>query len=393
MTWAERAARVIPGGVNTYSKSRTQLPFNAPDAIERAIGYVLYSTDNRAFIDWTMGLGAVSLGYGATDSAIQVVGSNVYGIASALETEFAEQFVKLLPWPDAMVRFGLHGSDATWAAVRAARHLTGRDQVISQGYHGTAGEYCPNPNGIPKALRELTIEWDGRSTLPEESVACVIVEPDGVFDLAALRRWCDDSGALLVFDEVLTGFRTDGYFHSNGSVTPDFLCAAKAISNGVPLSIVAGPRKWMGEPFSGGIGYSMTHLGNTAGLAAGLETMRQYQGSDVIAKLHETGAILRSAWNGTCSEYGIDLQLTGSDSRLVVKYPSLAHKTVLAEEMFDRGICFTVGFTPCFAHDGLAITRTITAARESIGVLARQWDDPKPRGPVMTLGFRKMVTL
>lgn len=387
-SWVDRANKVIPGGVNTYSKSRSQLPFNAPEAIRGASGYVLFGSDGKRYVDWTMGLGAISLGY------VSHLDGTIYGIASTLETEYAERFVKHLPWPDAMVRYGLHGSDPTEAAVRAARFLTGRDRIISQGYHGTAGEFCPNPKGIPKALRELTVEWDGQF-LPTQTkeFACVIVEPDAVLDLGELRRWCDATGTLLIFDEVLTGFRTKNYFIANGDVTPDLLCAAKAIGNGAPISVVAGPAKYMHEPFSGGIGYSRTYLGETRGLQAAMDTLDVYERDPVIHWLHGTGSILRAAWGGTCSELGIDLPLTGADSRLVVKYPSLAHKTVLMEEMFDRGICFTVGFTPCYAHDPEAITKTISAFRESLKVLASQWDNPKPRGATASLPFRKMTTL
>jgi glutamate-1-semialdehyde aminotransferase len=392
--------RVYPAGTGTYSKGQSQFPGNAPRFAVSGRGSRIICSDGQEYIDWTAGLGAIVLGYADPDVNAAVAGvlarGNIFGLPHAMEFELAEVVADLMPWPDAAVRFGKHGSDVTSAAIRAARHLTGRKAIISHGYHGYHDGLCPNPNGTVSGI--WTADWDGKTPLTQQdlsNVAAVIIEPDGVPDLVGLRKACTEAGALLVFDEVLTGFRMPGYtFAKNSGVTPDYITLAKAISNGIPLSAIAGPYDLM-QPFAGDIGFSFTYGGELTGIAAGLATIDKFKREPVIERLWTVGFAIRDAWDRACERHGILLPLNGLTPRTVVAYPSLAHKTLFTQQMWARGVAWTVGATAMFAHTGEDVDKTISAINESLGVLASAWDDPMRlvEGSAISLPYRQMVTV
>lgn len=393
----ERAARVIPAGTQTFSKARSQLPANAPSHITHGFRGHVWGSDEREYIDWTMGLGAISLGYADPHvwSAVvdQLNAGTIFGLAHPIEVEFAEQLVKLLPWPDAQVRYGKNGSDATAGAVRAARALTGRDEVLSIGYHGWQDWCCPNKTGIPVAVQRLTEDNLSSGVVPmSRDYACIIVEPDLVADLADLRASCDATGTLLIFDEVLTGFRTPGFSYAKWKgITPDLICFAKAIANGFPLSVVAGPEHFM-RVFAGDVGYSFTFGGETLSIAAALATVKKMQRVPVIDRLWEVGREIQEHWNALDSALGLFMPLQGLAPRTVVRYPTLAHRSLVSQEMFRRGVMWTVGATACYAHTDDDVALTCDAITETLQLVARAKDPAElVIGPIVSHPYRTMT--
>lgn len=372
-------------------------------------GSHILASDGRDYIDFTCGLGAISLGHSDDDvnEAVrrQLQKGTIFGLPTQIEFDMADALADWMPWKDYGVKYGKHGSDVTQAAIRAARFITGRDRIISSGYHGWGDAFCPNRGGIPQDISDLTIEaladWSRSFCMDDgcvcwSDIACVIVEPDIVAeDLIAMREWCDKAGALLIFDEVLTGGRCPGFTYAKWKgVTPDLICLAKAISNGVPLSVIAGKAEYM-KVFGGDIGFSFTYGGETTSLAAGIATLAKYQREPVIEHLWRVGDELRQWWDIEEARLGLDIPLTGLSPRTVVKYPSLAYKTLISQEFIRRGILFTVGFTACYAHTAEDVYRTRNAISEVLDIVANCDGQPERlvEGPLIQLGFRKMTTL
>lgn len=398
MNVGERADRFIPAGTQTYSKARSQFPAIAPRFAFEGQGARVLCSDGRWYTDWTAALGPIVLGYrhpivqAAVHKAVD--DGPIFGLPTELEGEVAELLVGIVPCAE-RVRFGKNGSDVTNAAVRAARALTGRDVVVSDGYHGWTVA-CPNPNGMPLAelalVRPVTAGFGG---VDMRTVAAVIVEPDVIQrrdpdSLTWLRAQCDTAGTLLIFDEVLTGFRLAlGGAQAHFGVTPDLACFAKSMANGYSCSAVVGTKAAM-QPFAGGIGYSTTFGGETIGLAAAAATIRVLRSEPVIEHLWEIGHRLQDGWNALAKAHGLDLPCEGLPPRTVIRYPSLAHKTLITQEMFRRGQLFTVGFTPTYAHQLEHVDAALLAADAAMHVLA-SCDDPRERieGPLIAPVYRK----
>jgi len=361
----ERAERTIPLGTQTFSKSRTQYPFGvSPYFIERAEGSRVWDVDGNEYIDFVNALAAVTLGYGDSDvtEAVrrQLECGVVFSLAHPLEMEVAELIVAMVPCAE-MVRFGKNGSDATAGAIRLARAFTGRDHVAVCGYHGWQDWYIGSTSrslGVPEVVRNLThgFTYNDLSSLEQlldqhsQQFAAVILEPmnltfpapgflQGVKDLAHRH------GALLVFDETITGFRlSNGGAQDLFGVEPDLATFGKGIANGYPLSAVAGRAdvmKLMEEVF-----FSFTMGGEALSLAAAKATLDKLQREPVTKTLAERG---QYALDGT-----IDLlRSTGMDQCIAVSghpawgflsfgdaggYSSFEIKTLFLQEMFARGI-------------------------------------------------------
>jgi len=259
--WLKRAASVIPSQTQTFSKGPTQWVRGVcPAFLERGEGPYVWDVDGNRYLDYVMALGSVTLGYGApeiTDSVQNQIqqGAN-FSMMHPLEVVVSEKIRSLVPCAE-MVRFGKNGSDATSGMVRAARAFTGRDRIACSGYHGWQDWYIGSTSrnkGVPRAVRNLThpFEYNNldslRKILKEHpgEFALVVLEPynisppDKTF-LEGVRDLAHQEGALLGFDEVITGFRVHpGGAQSLFGVTPDIAAFGKGIANGLPLSFVGG---------------------------------------------------------------------------------------------------------------------------------------------------------
>ena len=261
-----KAKRLIPSCTQTFSKGPTQFVQGAaPVFIARGQGSHVWDVDGNEYIDYPMALGPVILGhnYPAVTKAVskQLQEGTIFSLPHPLEIEVAEILVEIIPSAE-MVRFGKNGSDATSGAVRLARAYTGRDLIACCGYHGWHDWYIgatSRNRGVPEAVRRLTIPFeynnieDLRRIFEDHpgNVAAVIMEPVGITEpknefLPQVRELTQREGALLIFDEVVTGFRIAlGGAQEYFGVAPDLTCLGKAMANGYPLSAVVGRREIM----------------------------------------------------------------------------------------------------------------------------------------------------
>jgi glutamate-1-semialdehyde 2,1-aminomutase len=302
------AQQHIPGGVNSPVRAFKAVG-GTPLFFKRAAGAYLYDEDDQRYIDYVLSWGPMILGH-AYPPVIEAVRKKAldglsFGAPTELETELAQKVCAIIPNMD-KVRFVNSGTEATMSAIRLARGATGRDKIVKfEGcYHGHSDSLLvkagsgaltfgvPSSPGVPKSLADHTITLNYkdieqvRSVFAEigKEVACIIVEPvagnmncvppvDGF--LQALREVCDDSGALLIFDEVMTGFRV----HAQGSqarykVDADIITLGKVMGGGMPVGAFGGKQHIMDQIApTGPIYQAGTLSGNPVAMAAGLANL------------------------------------------------------------------------------------------------------------------------
>jgi glutamate-1-semialdehyde 2,1-aminomutase len=300
-------AAVVAGVTSTGSK-RPEVLFGASDGVPlrvtRAEGCRVWDEAGREYLDTTMALGAVALGYAyppVTEAVEGAVRAGVIGpLAPVLEEEVAERLAAILPGAEA-VRFLKTGAEAVAAAVRLARVYTGRESVVTCGYHGWL-DWCQEGEGVPSAVRALrrAVPFGDIAALDAAVAtgepAAIVVEPvveraPSVEWLVALRGRADATGAVLVFDEIKTGFRVArGGAAERWGVVPDLTVVGKALGNGFPIAAVCGRRDVLD-----GVGrtwISSTLATESVSLAAARAVLRTYQEQDVVGHLEAAGTRL-----------------------------------------------------------------------------------------------------
>lgn len=311
-TWRDRAAHSIPGGSSTGSKrpdalyGSRALDAAVPTHFERAHGCIVETPDGRSFVDCGMALGAVGIGYADADITRGVVAAaqagNVSALPHRLEVEVAERLVEVIPCAE-QVRFLRTGAEATAAAIRLARTITGRERVVTSGYFGWL-DWCSDARGVPAALKALTTtvpfnDIDALEAAAEgpEPPAAIIIEPL-VHDianrswLAAARTIAHECGAVLIFDEIKTAFRVrTGGVQSYHGITPDVTTLGKAMANGYPLAAVVGARDVMRAATDTWI--SSTAASESTGLAAARAVLDWHARTDVCQAMAMAGSRLQ----------------------------------------------------------------------------------------------------
>lgn len=393
----ERAQRVIPGCTQTFSKAPGAFVQGvSPTYLVGANGAYVTDVDGREYLDYIMALGPMILGYNHPDVVAAVHGQldasgPILSLPHPLEVELAERLVEMLPCAE-MVRFGKNGSDATAGAVRLARAYTGREIVAQWGYHGWQDWFIGATSrnlGVPQAVRSLTLPFayndiDSLRAVfdahPGE-VAAVVMEPVGVIEpedgyLEAVRDLTHERGALLIFDEVVTGFRLAlGGAQAHFGVTPDLACYGKAMANGFPLSALVGRREVMSlleEVF-----FSFTFGGEILSLAAALATLRALKTQPVLDHIWKRGASLRDGFNALCRELDVEgwVGCVGLPPRTVVQWrdvdtaEALVLKSLFQQEVIRRGVLFNGGLMISYAHTDADIERTLAVSREALTVV------------------------
>ncbi|MFB6080041.1 MAG: glutamate-1-semialdehyde 2,1-aminomutase [Haloferacaceae archaeon] len=350
----DRALSVMPGGVNSSVRATRPYPF----FVRRGDGAHVVDADGNRYLDYVMGYGPLLYGHDLpepVEAAIQsqVSAGPMYGAPTAVEVELAEFVARHVPSVD-MVRFVNSGTEATVSAVRLARGATGREKVVVMqgGYHGAqestlvegdADDPRPSSPGIPGAFAANTLpvpfnDSEAASRVFEahgEEIAAILVEPFlGNHGIVApvegyhahLRDLCDEHGALLVFDEVITGFRVGGLgcAQSKLGVTPDLTTFGKIVGGGFPVGAVGGRAEIMqeltpaGEVFQAG-----TFSGHPVTMAAGLESLRYAAENDVYDHVNRLGERLRE---------GIREILDGRDPAYTVVGTDSTFKTVFTRQ-------------------------------------------------------------
>ncbi|HTE45389.1 MAG TPA: SDR family oxidoreductase [Gemmatimonadaceae bacterium] len=370
--WA-RARGLIPGGTQTYAKGPGQYVGGvAPKYLRRGRGARVWDVDGNEFLDLSMAVGPLVLGYAyaPVDDAIrrQLEDGITFSLMHPLEVEVAEQIRDLVPYAKS-VRFSKTGADVTTAGIRVARAFTGRDKVLCCGYHGWHDWYIATTDragGIPESVRDLTFTFeynDPASYLNaiSDDVACVILEPM-VFQepakgfLELLRAECTRHGALLVFDEMWTGFRlATGGAQERYGVTPDLVTFSKAVANGMPLSVLAGRADVM-RLYERDLFFYTTFGGEALSLAAAQATLREISKHNVPEHLERVGGIMRDGYNAVATDLGIADRTAciGAGCRSLVTFTGipdpLVHKTLLQQEMIRRGILWSGGHVVSYSH-------------------------------------------
>ncbi|TFV91755.1 aminotransferase class III-fold pyridoxal phosphate-dependent enzyme [Oxalobacteraceae bacterium OM1] len=397
-----RALETIPLGTQTFSKSKTQFPHGvSPYFVTHGKGCRVWDVDGNEYIDFINSLAAITLGYNDEDVTkavrAQLDDGVIFSLAHPLEVKVAEKIVEMVPCAE-MVRFGKNGSDATAGAVRLARAYTGRDRVAVCGYHGWQDWYIGTTarnRGVPKATRDLTHTFTYndldslRRVLREYlgQVAAVVLEPmnlirpvDGF--LEGVKALAHEHGALLVFDETVTGFRyANGGAQEYFGVTPDLATFGKGVANGYPLSVIAGRAdvmRLMEEIF-----FSFTFGGEALSLAAALATLEKLQREPVLSTLAERGADLLRRVQGLIDKHRLAdvFTLSGHPAWSFLQmrdaggYTAWEIKTLFLQEMFARGILTLGSHNMCYAHGPNDIDQLLNAYDEVMPILRSALDD------------------
>jgi glutamate-1-semialdehyde 2,1-aminomutase len=394
---------LIPGGAHTYAKGDDQYPAGMAPVMKSGAGCRVQDLDGNEYVEFGAGLRSVTLGHGyepVLEAVRRWLGSGVnFTRPHHLERDAAERVIELIPSAE-MVKFGLNGSDATTGAVRLARGYTGRERVAICRQHPFFSIHdwfivtTPMPAGIPSAEGETTLHFDYNdlSSLaalfdryPGE-IAAVVLEPEtveppapGFFD--GLRELCDRHGALLILDEIITGFR----WHERGAqfvygIEPDLCAFGKGMANGFPLSVLAGRREIMRLGGYADDKDRVFLLSQTAGaepwaLAAMMAVIDAYEREGIAERLHQIGAELCRGVEKAVSDAGLSshFQLRGRDCNLVYAardeqgQPSQEFRTLVLQEFLDRGV-IAPSFVVNAAHDAAAIQHTVDVVAETMPV-------------------------
>ena len=366
------AESLIPLGSQTFSKSRTQYPVGiSPLFMHKAKGCYTWDIDGNKYIDLVCSLASVTLGYQnpIVNAAVrkQLRKGTIFSLPGKLESDVAEQIVDLVPSAE-LVRFGKNGSDATSAAIRIARAFTGRKIVAVCGYHGWQDWFIGSTSrnkGVPKEISDLTktFYFNDLHSLNEVfkwnagNVAAVILEPmnstwpiQGF--LSEIRRLCSESGAVLIFDETITGFRfAKGGAQELFNVIPDLTTLGKGLANGFPLSAVVGKREIMGEMRE--IFFSSTFGGELLSLAAANEVLRMYQQEDIIGQLTAAGELLNELTNEEIFRNNLHdvLSLSGHPTWKFLNWKNHETATALEIKTYFMQECFKEGILVLGTHN------------------------------------------
>jgi len=405
-----RAHLAIPGGCHTYAKGDDQYPANAPAFIARGQGCHVWDVEGREYIEYAMGLRAVTLGHAyapVVEAAYAAMrnGAN-FNRPAPIEVEAAEALLAVLPRAH-QVKFAKDGSTVLTAAVKLARAHTGRAKVAICADHPffsyndwfmvTTGI----PGGIPDAARQETVSFRYNDLASAErmfadnpgEICCVMLEAargedprDGF--LHKLRELAHRHGALFVIDEMITGLR----WHVGGAqqvfdIEPDLSTFGKALGNGFAISALAGRREIMEL---GSIQHgrervfllSTTHGAETHALAAARKIIEIYQAEDVAGTLMRQGERLRRGLQATIAELKLDglFTLEGRACALIYgtrdaeRKPSQPMRTLFLQECLRRGV-LAPSFMVSYSHADADIDRTIEAVSEALRVYRKALDD------------------
>lgn len=386
-----------------------------PQFIAAAEGCRFVDTTGRVYIDWVVGWGSVLLGYRRpeVEDAVrrQLAATPTLTMPHVLEVEVAERLVDMIPCAE-MVGFGKNGSDAVTAAVRLARAHTEREIVLQFGYHGFHDWFAAGDRtvrGIPASFGGLVhrFPYNRLSALEalfdkhEGKVAAVVMEP---FQcelprnrfLERVRDLTHRNGALLVFDEMLTGFRVArGGAQELTGVVPDLACFGKSLANGMPLSAFVGPRELMRSADS--LGVDMGARGETLSLAAARAALDVYASEPVPEIVAAIGRKLKAGIEDAAARERVPLRLVGHPARLEIEFedhgrlPKRSALGLFVQGCLERGVVTNGLIFPTVAHDGKAVEETISAARAALRIVSaaargRTSNLPPPFGPA-TIGF------
>jgi len=396
----DRALKSIPLASQTFSKSLTQYPRGvSPFFIEKGKGVKVWDVDGNEYIDFVNSLLSVTLGYCDidVDKAVQEQMRNgvIFSLPHKLEMKVAEKLIEVIPCAE-KVRFGKNGTDATSAAIRVSRAYTGKERVAVCGYHGWQDWYIGSTTrdlGVPNCVKGLThkFEYNNIESLEEifqeQELACVIMEPMNVEYpkdnfLEKVKELAHKNNALLIFDEMITGFRySTGGAQELFGVTPDLATFGKGMANGYPLSVVVGSNEIMQKMED--IFFSGTFGGETLSLAAANSVIDKYKKHDITGHFKEIGGYLIKQLQKLIDSEGLSdifsiaghpswnfLQIKQQDS-----YTTFEIKTLFLQEVFKRGILTLGSHNISFSHTKEDIDKLIAVYAEVLPMIKKHIDN------------------
>ena len=405
-----RSHSIIPGGSHTYAKGDDEFPTKSPGFITRGKGCHAWDVDGNEFIEYGMGLRSVTLGH-AFEPVVEAayrqmrLGTN-FTRPARIEVELAEAMTEIIDGAD-MVKFAKNGSDVTTAAVKLARAYTGRDIVAicgDQPFFSTDDWFICTTEmdaGVPDSVRPFTVKfrYNDLASLRDlfnqhpEKIACIVMEaeastPPVAGYLKQVKELCEQRGAVLIFDEMITGFR----WHIGGAqkfhgVVPHLSAFGKAMANGFAISALAGERQIMRL---GGLDHdqprvfllSTTHGAETHALAAALETIRIYREHGVVEFLWKQGEELRVLVQRSIAENRLEgfFEVLGRPCNLVFgtrdqnRECSQPFRTLFMQELIRRGV-IAPSFVVSFSHSDSDIERTGQAVHEALIIYRKALDE------------------
>lgn len=384
-----KAKDIMPVGASTYSKSYRYFSEGAtPAFLKRGMGSHVWDVDGNEYIDYVLALGPVIVGYSderINKAIIEQMDKGIsFSLTSEVELELAQKLIDIIPCAE-MVKFVKNGSDATTAAVRLARAFTTREKVLCCGYHGWHDWYIgttQNDLGVPRCVKELTISFpyndlESIETLFgrfEGEVAALIMEPMSLElpapgYLEAVKELTHKNGALLIFDEVVTGFRMGlGGAQAYFGVVPDMASFGKAMGNGMAISALVG-RKDILKLIEEGAFVSTTFGGETLAIAAAIKNIEILGKENPFDKFTMLGAILQDGMKEIVSDLVLQnyVDFIGLPYHFAVKFKDTRELsafdllTVFQQEAVKRGVLMLGVHNFCLAHTEKDIKVTLDA--------------------------------
>lgn len=409
-SYQEKAHYYIPAGAHTYSRADDSYPVNAPGVLEYGKGAYVWDTDGNKYLDFGMALRAVTVGYAnerISNAAIkQISYGNNLTKASKVEVDAAELLCNLIPSAE-MVKFAKNGSTVTSAAVKLARAYTGRKYIARCKQHSFfsyddwfIGDTVMN-SGVPEEHHTLTLNFNYNDLASIEKlftdypsqIAAIIMEPVEMVEpendfLKKAKILCEKYGALLILDEMITGFRwhVKGACHYYG-VVPDLVTFGKGMANGFSVAALGGKREIMQL---GGLEHnkervfliSTTHGAEMCSLGAFIETMNVYREYNVVQHIWKTGKQLMDGFMSIAKEYGIQDYFTMEGAHCSPNYVtkdannkvSLNYRTLFHQEMLKNGVLIP-WVALCYEHKDGEINFALDAARKALKIYRYALED------------------
>lgn len=427
----KKAKSIIPGGAQLLSKRAEQfLPEQWPSYYSKAKGVELWDLDGNKFIDMsTMGIGSCILGYADDDvnNAVKKCVDN--GSMSTLncyeEIELAELLLSLNKWAG-MVRYAKTGGEAAAIAVRIARAYTGKEKVAFCGYHGWTDWYISSnlsdsknldelllpglkPNGVPKGLKDTAIPFNYNNIdeleeiVRKHDIGAIVMEPIRHHNpkddfLKKVRKIADKVGAVLIFDEITSGWRTNvGGVYELLGVNPDIVVYAKAMSNGYPMSAIVGKKEIMNSAQDTFI--SSTYWTERVGLVAAIATIKKLIEKDVPSHLNRLGKIIGDGWSKLAEKHKLNIDVLYDYLPLITfsfNYENSNEiRTLFTQEMLKRGYLAGTSVYLCYAHNEEIVEKYFEKVDEVFELIAKGIENNNIssllNGPVAHTGFKRLA--
>ena len=423
-----KAKKLIPGGTQLLSKRPEMFaPDVWPSYYSKAKGCHVWDLDENKYMDMSiMGIGANIIGYADDDIDGAVKRAIDNSVSSSLncpeEVELAELLTELHPWAD-MVRYTRSGGEACAVAIRIARAHTKRDKILFSGYHGWSdwylaanlgennaldGQLMPglDPLGVPRSLKGSSIpfhfndirELKAKASGIENEIAAIIVEPargeDAPRDyLIGLAEFAKEIGAVLIFDEITSGFRMcAGGLHLKYGINPDVAVFAKSIANGYAMAAIIGTEHVMSSAQSTFI--SSTNWTERIGPVAAIATIRKYIEEGVAAHIIDIGNEVKKVWREKADKNGLMVNISGLPSLAAFSFENENNQyfmTLFTIEMLKRGILGFRQFKSSFAHSKQNIDGYSSAVDEVFQIIATDKRDQSLTSPVAHIGFHRLT--